>query len=152
MRTLLVLASVLLAAGCGHEIAYTSLNAPPRPLAPRDPSSVELFVSSAPDRPYVEVGLFEIEQRTPNSDGTPEMFDKLRVRAAQIGCDALVVTASTDRVQSVSGQSFGAVRTTSAGMGGGYGHYSGMHYGSVNTVRGHRAACVVYKEPPPVAL
>ena len=158
-RTALLLLA-LGAAGCGHSLTYTALNAPPRPLAPRAPASVELYMTAQPTRPNVEVGYFEIEQQSPASGGTPEMISKLRLRAGEVGCDALVLTGSTDRIQSYSGQSYGTVHTTSAGPGmGGVGAYQGTTYGTANHVRGHRAVCIVFTDSaesgapssPPVA-
>jgi hypothetical protein len=141
---------LLAAAGCGHSVTYTALNAPPRPLTPRAPSAVELYMTAQPTRPNVEVGYFEIEQQSPTSGGTPAMIAKLRERAGRVGCDALVLTASTDRIQSYSGQTFGTVHTTSAGPAmGGTGSYQGMTYGSANHVRGHHAVCIVYSDDPP---
>jgi hypothetical protein len=148
-RAVLMLLALGGVAGCGHSLTYTALNAPPRPLAPRAPSSVELYMTAPPTRPNVDVGYFEIEQRSPASGGTPEMISKLRARAAEVGCDALVLTAATDRIQSYSGQSFGTVHTTSAGPGmGGVGAYQGTTYGTANHVRGHHAVCIVFTDTP----
>jgi hypothetical protein len=136
-------------AGCGHSVTYTALNASPRPLAPRTAASVELYMTTQPTRPSVEVGYFEIEQQSPASSGTPAMIAELRTRAGRMGCDALVLTGSTDRIQSYSGQSYGTVHTTSAGPGTmGMGTYQGTSYGTANHVRGHRAVCIVFSDPP----
>ncbi|MBK6696813.1 MAG: hypothetical protein IPG50_32175 [Myxococcales bacterium] len=143
-RAAFVLALALASAACGHSLEYTPLNAPPRALAPRSPESVELLMATRPSRAFVEVGLFEIEQRSPTSGGTPEMLAKVRARAAGVGCDALMVGEPTERVQSVTGQSYGTVHR---GGGASYGTYQGMSTGSVNVVRGQRAVCIVYTEP-----
>jgi len=103
---------------------------------------------TAPTRPYVEVGLFEIEQRTPTSGGSPEMIEKLRARAAQVGCDALVVSEARERIQSVSTHSHGTVHHT--GPNHGMVHTTG--YGTVNVVRKHTAACVVFTDGPATAV
>lgn len=125
---------------CGHSLEYTPTNQPPRALAPRDPASVEVFSLTRPQRPHVEVGVFEIEQRSPASAGSPKMLEKLRARAARIGCDALVVSEPQDRVQSVTTRSYGTLHQTSASTG----TVHTMGYGHANVVRKHMAACVVY--------
>lgn len=150
---LLLASSGLATGGCGHSVTYTALNAPPRPLAPRTPESVELYLTAQPTRPSVEVGYFEIEQQSLASGGTPAMIAKLRERAGRIGCDALVLTESTDRIQSYSGQSYGTVHTTSAGPGTvGMGTYQGATYGTANHVRGQHAVCIVFRDAPEAAL
>ncbi len=131
-----------LALGCGHSLEYTATNRSPRPLTPRDPASVEVYATTLPTRPHVEVGLFEIEQRTPASGGTPEMIGKLRERAARVGCDALVVSEARERIQSVTTHHHGTVQQT----GGQYGTMQSTGYGTVNVVRKHTAACVVFTE------
>ncbi len=151
-NVLVSLIPLLAMAGCGHTVTYTALNAAPRPLTPRAPSAVELYMTAQPTRPSVEVGYFEIEQQSPTSGGTPAMIAELRQRAGRIGCDALVLTASTDRIQSYSGQTFGAVHTTSTGQSmGGVGSYQGTTYGSANHVRGHHAVCIVFRDAPAAA-
>jgi hypothetical protein len=127
---------------CGHSLEYTATNRSPRPLSPRDPASVEVYATTLPTRPHVEVGLFEIEQRTPASGGTPEMIGKLRERAARVGCDALVVSEARERIQSVTTHHHGTVHQHGP-------HYGTMHStgtGTVNVVRKHTAACVVFTE------
>lgn len=142
-RLLTVVAFVPLVA-CGHKLQYSALNPPPRPLSPRAPDSVEVFMSARPTRPFVDVGLFEIEQMTPGSGGTDAMIAKVRARAANLGCDALIIGEPSERVQSVTGQHFGTVQS----QGPSYGTYQGMSSSSVNVVRGHRAVCAVYTDAP----
>lgn len=121
----------------------------PSPARAVRPSSVDVYIAAKPDRPNVEIGFFEIEQQSPASGGTPEMMRKLRERAGMIGCDALVIMESTDRVQSYSGQTCGTVPTTLSGPGpGAVGTCQGMSCGTANHVRGHRAVCIVYSDAP----
>ena len=97
MKTSTLLASlvVVVAAtvtGCGASLQTTQLAMAPHPMAARTVESVELITSGAPQRPHVDVALFEIEQSSDFSlAGTPEMLQKLRVRGAAMGCDAVVV-------------------------------------------------------------
>lgn len=127
----------LFAVAC-HSIDYTPLNAPPHAMAPREPASIEVFAERRPERPIVEVGLFEIEQNSPASGGMSTMVDKLRVRAAELGCDGILLGEATERVQSVTGQSVG--QAPSGGV------TQGFQVGQVNSVRGRRAVCFVYRD------
>ncbi len=147
MRNIPVVAAAALFAvsGCGHSFSYSALNSPSRPLTPREPASVQVLFGSTPPSPFVEVGLFEIEQQTPLSPGTTEMIAKLRERAAEIGCDAVLVTRETDRVISSTGQYQG----TATGIGPTY-QVQGTTTRSTASVHGLRAVCIAY-EPPRIS-
>lgn len=62
------------------------------------------------------------------------MIRKVRQRAAEIGCDAVLLSGPTDRVQSYSSSSVGRVNP-------GTGTHMRSHTGQPNYVRSHRAAC-----------
>jgi hypothetical protein len=91
--------ALVLVAGCGTSITATMVNAPPHPMGPRPPASVELFTSGAPARPHVDVALLEAEQTSSSvsTHGTPEMLTKLRERGAQMGCDGIVIGGMSSR-------------------------------------------------------
>jgi hypothetical protein len=90
----LVLASTAVA--CGYNTSFTPTNVPPHPLAARAEASVEMFTATAPKRPYVEVGLISSQHDGMYSlSSDDEVMLGLRKKAAQIGCDAVVVTAET---------------------------------------------------------
>ena len=74
----------------------TPLNAPPRALAARPPSSVEVFSSTPPARPHVDVALLTATQSNLDGD-TSSAVQKLLERAAQLGCDALYISSATAR-------------------------------------------------------
>jgi hypothetical protein len=84
------------AVGCAspNRVAYSAINTPPRPFVPRTAADVDVSVGKPPARPYVEVGLFEVDQGT-GSNGLPasteSMIDTLREHAALRGCDAVQV-------------------------------------------------------------
>jgi len=60
--------------------------------------SVELFTSGAPARPHVDLVLLEAEATSGlSTDRTPEMLDELRARAAQLGCDGIVLGGMSSR-------------------------------------------------------
>jgi hypothetical protein len=90
---------VLLAAGCGTAITATMINPAPHPMRPRPPETVELFTSGPPQgRAYVDIAYLEAEQQSDLSvDDTADFFSKLRVRAGQMGCDAVVIGGLTNR-------------------------------------------------------
>jgi hypothetical protein len=82
----------LLLAGCPAQVYYTGLLKPPRPLAPRRPEDVELFVVTPPARPHTDIGLYQITAGVDASSST-EMIQRLRTEAAARGCDAILVTS-----------------------------------------------------------
>ena len=93
-RTVLLIA--LLSAGCGTTISATTINPAPRQLRPRPADTVEIFSSGPPRRPYIDVAFLEAEQETGFSvDNTPEFIAQLRERAAQMGCDGVVLGGTT---------------------------------------------------------
>lgn len=86
-----------LAAACAPTLHVTPLNPAPRPMSPRSPETVELFTSNRPAQPYVDVALLRAEQweRVPEDDEMAESVAALRERAAQMGCDAVIITGMT---------------------------------------------------------
>ena len=81
-----------LALGCGHTVGFTQLEEPPRRLAARAPETVEIFVAEKPARRHVEIGLIEIDKVSPDKSANVEMVSLVRTRAAEIGCDGVVLT------------------------------------------------------------
>jgi hypothetical protein len=63
------------------------LNPAPRTLPSRDPMSVEVFTTSRPLRPYIEISSF-----TAGSGVGDEDITDMRYEAGSLGCDALVMT------------------------------------------------------------
>jgi hypothetical protein len=111
--------------GCGTRTSYARLNAPPGPMSPRAPESVEVFSATRPERPYVEVGIIEAQQASDfSSHDMPEIVAEMRARAAAEGCDAVLITSNNDAVVG---------STDDAGS------------GSTTTLKGYRGACVMYK-------
>jgi hypothetical protein len=95
-RVWMVLAAGMLGAGCvplAPVVAYNPMNASPRPLVRRPVESVELYASSPPTRPHVDVGLFEVSE--PSGPGVQpswgQMTVALRAHGALLGCDAVSV-------------------------------------------------------------
>lgn len=127
-RGILIILGMAIFSGCGTVLKVTKLNMPPKQISPRAIESVEVFTSSRPNVPYTEVSLISSQQASEfSTDNTPEIIHKMRLEAANQGCDALIIAMPNDRV---SGTILGA-------LGGGY--------GEVNTVKGFHGTCVVYK-------
>lgn len=96
-----------LGVGCGTAIETTVkttvINPAPRPLASRDPASVEVFSSAPPQRPHVDVEYLEAEAEAESglsADGTPRFIAALRAKAATDGCDAIVLGGTTNYLTS----------------------------------------------------
>lgn len=88
-------------AACGTAIQQTGINVPPHAMAARPPESVEVFTSGVPARAHVDVAMLQAQQQSSFSqDGTAAMIAELRVTAAAMGCDGLVITGPNDAVLS----------------------------------------------------
>lgn len=142
MRPLLAL---LVATGCGTSITSTMIDQSPKPIAPRSPASVAVFPSGPPARPHVAIAYLEAEQQTDMSiDGTDAFIAKLRVRAAAIGCDGVVLGAETNRTD-----------TSTADLAHDVVEILGnkpveppADYGTPANLRGLTATCIVYVPEP----
>jgi hypothetical protein len=120
----------LAACGGGSQAGFVATNPPPRPLAARPAAEVAL-IASAGDAgekdpallpPHVEVGLIEV--LGDDEWGAAEqaaMRDALRARAAEHGCDAVVLLGEIDWVYVVENAS------------------------STSQRHGYRGVCVVYR-------
>jgi hypothetical protein len=90
-----LLASTLF--GCSTFVTATQINPPPRPLVPRDASSVQVIASTPPAEPHVDVALLQVEQQEGfNRQGTDYMIQRLREKAAELGCDAVYIKSSSE--------------------------------------------------------
>jgi hypothetical protein len=75
-------------------VKYTLVNQPPRPLVRRTPDSVDVFLGRPPDRPHVDVGLFEARRELADVGYYRQVGDalaSLRLHGALRGCDAIAV-------------------------------------------------------------
>jgi hypothetical protein len=89
MRARATILSMAFCAGCGVDISYSPSNTPPHPMVARAPETVEVYRLAPNDRPYVEAGVLD---ETGYWGGGTENADRLlRQKAAEIGCDALVI-------------------------------------------------------------
>lgn len=118
---------VAVCVGCGSYATFLATNTPPRPMTPRTPESVELITAGPPQRPFVEVGTIDARQRSVYSlDSSQDVLIKVRQSAAEVGCDAVLVTGSNNDLVATS-SSVGA---------------------NVKVLQGFHAACLMYKDAP----
>ena len=90
-----LLIAVPLLVGCGPTFEAVQINRPPHPLRARKPRSVKLF-SSPPARPHVDVAVLVVDQASVvDAEDRVEMLREMRDRAAEIGCDGIVLGGRT---------------------------------------------------------
>lgn len=72
-------------------VTYTQLNVLPNNLLKvRKPEQIQVFSSTAPDRPHLDVGLISVQEGEANE--TPaSLIEVLRRSGAERGCDALLL-------------------------------------------------------------
>jgi len=86
----------LLISGCIPTVETVQLNAAPRKMSARPARAVEVYASSPPVRPHVDVALLRADQSNYGTD-TPMIVKALAERAGQMGCDALFISGSAER-------------------------------------------------------
>jgi hypothetical protein len=110
-------------AGCGTRVDYTPTNTPPSATAARHAQDVDVYASGGPSVPYVEIGFLDAQQESSVSvDDRSDVFEELRERAGELGCDAIVILGAQDTTAYVSTE----------------------HYERPYTLNSYRASCVVY--------
>jgi hypothetical protein len=78
--------------GCAETtVTYTPLNAPPHELAARRPEQVQVFSSTPPERPHVDVGLISVQEGTGGIETPATLIWALRKSGGEKGCDALLL-------------------------------------------------------------
>ena len=84
--------------GCGTFANSTVINDSPRPMYARPPRSVAVFSSGPPTRPHVDVAVITVEQTHDlNEQGMDIIIASMREKAAQMGCDAVVLGSRSER-------------------------------------------------------
>jgi hypothetical protein len=124
---IIALLSVGASVGCGTSLNYIPTNQRPHALYVRRPEQVEIFMTTKPGRPSVEIGMIESQQERLSQDDARDVIAKMRAFAGEHGCDALAIFAGND---------------ATVGMGGD---------APVSTLHGYRGSCLVYVAGPPVA-
>ncbi len=109
-----LVASIASAAGCAEtRVSDTMINPPPHAMWQRPPETVEIYASGPPARAHVDVGYLEAKQGYELADKDSETFiTELRGRAAELGCDALVLGGGT----SEGTRTWNGTRTSLKGM------------------------------------
>lgn len=82
-------------AACAPQTQFVPTNAPPRALTPRDPSQVAVFTTTAPERPYAEVGLVSSRVTTQPPQSKATLIEAVRQEAARRGCDGIIYAAGS---------------------------------------------------------
>lgn len=124
-----VVSLCLVLAGCGAHgasVQFVATNAPPSPVTPRSARDVSVYAHAAPQKPHAEIGMLTVEENGAGSASTEALVDKLRDRAGDAGCDAIILEETTGLVEGVQGG-------TARAMG-----------GRTWTRRGYRATCIVF--------
>jgi len=91
---------------------YSKLNESPRLMKSRAPATVQLYRTQHPGAPYVEVG--ELGDTGSNE---AEALDNLKLSAAGVGCDGLIVGSARNEV-TVSGVTGTVRRVASVSLSG----------------------------------
>ncbi|HEX7499310.1 MAG TPA: hypothetical protein VF524_03305 [Polyangia bacterium] len=99
--------AMLIFSACGTSVSETYVNDPPATMTPRGRHSVRIYASGAPERPHMDVAILQVEQTHGlNEQGLDIMLDRLRTRAAQLGCDGVVVGGIRERDGFPAGTAF----------------------------------------------
>jgi hypothetical protein len=113
-------ALAMFAAACGTTTQVVPTNRSPRPLVPRSPEAVDVFTSSAPPRPFVEVAIIQARQSSQYSvDSMPQIIAAMREQAARVGCDGVVIHGESNKVVSSGG--WGEMGTNTSSLDGYWG-------------------------------
>ncbi|MEM9493155.1 MAG: hypothetical protein AAGC55_28660 [Myxococcota bacterium] len=114
---------------CGTTVQFTPTNPSPTAMQPRPPGEVHVYTSSRPEVPFVEVGIIQARQsRQFSLDDLPEIINSMRIEAANIGCDGVIINGTDGKT--VGGSSTGD--------------------GTVSTLEGYWGSCIMYRQQPPV--
>jgi hypothetical protein len=93
-----LLSGALLLFGCASTVTATPIHHAPRPLVSRAPNSVQVLASEPPSEPHVDVALLQVDQyEAYNPHGMAELIQRLREKAAEIGCDAVYIENTARR-------------------------------------------------------
>lgn len=113
---------------CGTTTKYTPTNPSPVQMTPKPAEAVHVYTSSAPDRPFTEVGILQSRQSsTVSTHEMPEIIQEMRGEAGRIGCDAVIINGIDSKT---------TTHVRKEGQ-------------STETLEGFWGACIVYTGPPP---
>jgi hypothetical protein len=96
----LSLSLVTLACGGGNrarpEVAYTAAEGVTHTPAPRPPGEVEILALGPPGRAHVTVGRLVVREEDDDLVERDGLMQALRARAAELGCDAVLLEPPYD--------------------------------------------------------
>ena len=100
----LILGSLFLAGCQPPQVKYYALNNPTgsgssttaAPSAPVDPADVVIYVAKEPAQPYHELGILSYTSAA-NQPNEAEIYQKFRVKAAELGADAVIILPSREQ-------------------------------------------------------
>ena len=87
MRRFLFICAAFLIIGCGPSVKYFPMNESPHSM----PTQNVEVMSQLPDRPYVELGIIKVRERSKLASSPDKMMRLLREKARQIGADAIIL-------------------------------------------------------------
>jgi len=102
-------------------------------------------MAERPARPFVEVGLVEVQEKRGNYSAS-ELMEALRSRAGEAGCDGVIFLGDNDAVASSTST---RVNTTTAPAMTGTGSTTTSTANTstqTGTLNGYRGSCIVYSD------
>lgn len=88
MRKIALMVPILILCCCGPRMPIVTLYGPPSPVRPAN-ANIEVFSTSVPERPYIEIG--EITARNRNQQIN---LDQIIAEARKMGADAVILKGS----------------------------------------------------------
>ena len=98
MKTAAIFVGVLVVflSGC-TSVSYTSLSA--KKYSPTVAAEVEMFFTNFPEKEFIVIGTVEVAG--PRRAEGPEIFAKIRERAAAVGADAIIIEPRGSKITAV---------------------------------------------------
>jgi hypothetical protein len=98
--------------GCGTQTQYMTARTSPKPLSAKPSQAVELFLNRQPTEQYVELGFIQGRQASGFSrDEMPEIITEMRSEAGKRGCEGLIISGKSDKIQGGGSQGNSATTT-----------------------------------------
>jgi hypothetical protein len=91
--------------GCGTDLDVVRVNSPARLMCPKGIYQVQMFVGAPPPRPFMSIGMIQARQQTYSSTSKEEMIRQIRERAAEWGCDGVIINGPNN---GTAGSEYGA--------------------------------------------
>lgn len=101
MKLVSILLAIALISSCGTAVKVASLNDSPRALSAKSEKDVAIY-TIVPEKKFVEVKLLEARQEVFTNDDIDQVIQKMRAKAAELGCDGVIIRGKSDEY--VSGQ------------------------------------------------